>query len=139
MFQWAELMQFYLLKASVFPMMISEEMFLTISKLLLQKIAQISTIGGWLVCTISKPKPFCRSTSDPIATTTKVPLVRKYVFTSGRNILRYMFKTVKIGLHHLVTILNECVNASVGGVMFQLVRILISTPGKIVSKIISYV
>ena len=46
---------------------------------------------------------------------------------------------LKIGLHHLVTILNECVNASVGGVMFQLVRILISTPGKIVSKIISYV
>ena len=67
------------------------------------------------------------------------PLVRKYVFTSGRNILHFMFKTVKVGLHHLVTILNECVNASVGGVMFQLVRILISTPGKIVSKIISYV
>ena len=74
MFQWA----------SVFPMMINEEMFLAISKLLLQKIAYGSTIGGWLVCTISKPDPFCGSTSDPIATTTKVPLVRKYVSIRGK-------------------------------------------------------
>ena len=45
-----------------------------------------------------------------------------------------MSNTEKIGLHHLVTIPNECINASVRGVMFQLVRILISTGGKIVSE-----
>ena len=50
-----------------------------------------------------------------------------------------MSNSAKIGLHHLVTILNECVNASVSGVMFQLVRILISTTRKLVCKIISYV
>ena len=50
-----------------------------------------------------------------------------------------MCNTAKIDLHHLVTILNKCVNASVSRVMFQLVRILISTTGKLVSKIISYV
>ena len=45
-----------------------------------------------------------------------------------------MSNTEKIGLHHLVTIPSECINASVRGVVFQLVRILISTGGKIVSE-----
>ena len=73
-------MQFYLLKASVFPLMISEEMFLAIWKL----VTYVSAIDRWLVCPISKPVPSCRNTNDPIATTTKVPQVRKYVSVRGK-------------------------------------------------------
>ena len=90
MFLWAELMQFYLLKASVFPLMISEEMFLAIWKLLLQKMAYVSTIAEWLVCTISKPVPSSRNTKvGRIATTTKVPLVRKFVSIIGKILSFY--------------------------------------------------